>query len=69
MKISFSQYVAECLQLVQDGMITEREMANKIRVAAWEGMSGVELPTHDTGELGIEPTELPPIQSAMTQRD
>lgn len=52
-KISFSQYVAEVLQQTTDGLITETEMALKIKQASWEGMSGVELPTNDTGEIGI----------------
>jgi hypothetical protein len=52
-KISFSEYVAEVLQQCTDGLITETELAGKIKKAAWEGMSGVELPTNDTNEIGI----------------
>ena len=52
-KISFSEYVMEVWTQCHDGLITETEMADKIRQAAGKGMSSVALPTNDTDEIGI----------------
>lgn len=54
-KITFAEYVAECLQLVRDGMIMESEMAVKIAAAANGEISSVAKPTSDYEALGLEP--------------
>jgi hypothetical protein len=52
--ITFTQYVAECLQHVQDGLIMESEMAAKIAAAANGEMSFCAKPTSDHKALGLD---------------
>jgi hypothetical protein len=53
MQISFTDYVADCLQHCRDGLIMESELATKIATAAKGEIAFVDQPTNDTDEIGI----------------